>query len=676
MMKNKNIIYVVLSTFLAFTALTSCIDDDLPLCDSDVPEEIRNGYSLSFIVTLDKMGGDNVTRATAPAKPAVKRLEDMENYIDPEKFRVLFFASDDGGTETENIDAFLFESKGRWVKKLDNDDDDHSSWFVSVPMFDYGNDVEYNWKWDKIREYITTHKFKIAILANRPDLEWNMGILKKGADGKDMSPDNPNNFLTPQGWFNNSGPHWRQNNTIWGSNTKKIFDLHHCQYDPIYDGKNWDTAYPDYKYKDVYDFISEKVTPNDDDDKDDPNHDKHVGRPKMGATSTWVSWKNNDTDKSSINNFRYWIHPDEEHPIPMYGIQEFEPIPVDDWKQGTIFNINDKAVSLLRSVVKLELILPKSINPNYVVIFYPNIYARCEPMDIWTPTNNIWTNDILHQGQNCEWFDIIKYGVVTDGSENTNNPANDNEIKININQYQTKMSWFYGYWKDKTDWSFGSLGRNNVRAYNFNRATAYPRIFNTCVQRNTAVACENNVIVDYGDDNLHYVVYCGERNINDPSNLYRMGQNGSGNPTIIYWMIGVGENDQNGTSYDLPLIDYIGISDNDLSDLITPNTDGKDVAKNWYKAPPSNSTMNRYERYVQGNIPGYPDVEKKFDFPSGRNYPKPWPLLRNHVYRIIIDGIATRAAGDGGLSIKSENLYSKTINFDKPRKEKKETEKK
>ena len=675
MKRNKSIGYIVLSIFMAFTVLTSCVDDDLlPSCDSDVPEEIRNGYSLSFIVTLDKMGGDNATRAGGMA---AKELEEMENYIDPEKFRVLFFASDDNGTDAENIDGFLFESKGRWVKKLETGDGDHSSWFVSVPMFDFGNDVEYNWEWDKIREYLTMHNFKIAILANRPDLEWNMGITNKN-DSKDT--------LTAYGWYDNTGPHWKQKNTIWGpsQSRKKIFDLHHCQYDPIYDGKNWDNT--NLVYYGVYDFIA--------DNKDEDGkvmmskYTKHGDHevPAMGATSTWVSWEGNDTqNKDPKNNLRHWIHPDKDHPIPMYGIQEFEPIPTTEWKKGTIYNLErktengekrDKAISLLRSVVKLELLIPKGVKTNYVTVFYPNIYARCEPLDIWTPTDQIWKNDIYHtvtSGKNrCEWFDIIDYGVVTDGTEPTEDPAkNPATAQLSINAYQEKMCWFYGYWKERTDWPFGTLGRNNEIWKTHSTKPPYPRIFNTCVQRNTAVACVEGVnnVEDYADGYDHWVVYCGERNVNDPSNLLRMGQSGSGNATIIYWMISV-EN----TSYAIPLINYEGITGPTLMNLIQPDGNPGNYVnhiprKNGDTGDP-NGIINLYERYVQGHPNG--DPPKGFSDYTANTYPKPWPLLRNHVYRIKIDGIKTqtRAAGDGGLSIKSENLYSKSINFDKLKEEK------
>ena len=71
--------------------------------------------------------------------------------------------------------------------------------------------------------------------------------------------------------------------------------------------------------------------------------------------------------------------------------------------------------------------------------------------------------------------------------------------------------------------------------------------------------------------------------------------------------------------------------------------------------------MNPYEQAVQK---------------GENNTIMPWPLLRNHHYKITATGTpehpTTRSGG--GMSIQSEILYSKSINFDKPKEEKKEKE--
>lgn len=672
-MMMKSIKNIALLPLLAFMALTSCTDDELTADDNDVPQEIKDGYSLTFTVTLDKMGGIN-TRATSLTEEN-QELEEMENYVDLQKFRVLFFASDDikslespdGTTSEDDKDVFLFESTSRWVKKQGTSD--YSRWFVSVPLFGYGNDNKYNWNWGEIRDYLTTHNFKIAILANRPDLEWNMGITGSKSQ-----------YLVQKKWFDNTGPHWTQDHTKWGTHKKKIFDLHHCQYDPIYDGKNYDNK-TDVNY-DVYDFIAGTIGEG---DKDVDEEGKSIkGKPTMGATSTWVNWDHEDDGEPKSETFsdlRHWLHPDTDHPIPMYGIQEFKPIPKNVWKKGTSFSLNpdnkdreDKAISLLRSVVKLELLIPETIKTNYVVIFYPNLYARCEPMDIWTPTDQIWNEDLTHeitQGLNrCEWFDIIDYGVVTRGApagEPTATSGNNGyNPTLSKAMYQQRMSWFYGYWKKRTDWPFGSLGRNGV----VNENIKYPRIFNTCIQRNTAVSCDDNVkdqVTIEGVTYNRWVVYCGERNINDPSNLLAMGASGSGNATIIYWMIGT---KNPSTSYCFPIIDYAKVQNDKLKDLMQPNGLASSYADNIPRkngaTGDANGIINKYERQVQMGLlkpgdPGYKGPDDDYDYP----YPKPWPLLRNHVYRIIVGEASNTRAGESELNvIKSEINYSESIRFE------------
>ena len=207
-MRYNTIKYTILLLLFACTTLTACIDDDFyDSCEEDVidiPEGIRKGYSINLTVTLDKMGGS--TRAANIVNP----LEEVENYIDPTKFRVLFFSTN----EETNEDKFLFESRSRWVKKLDSNSS-HSEWLVSVPVFTYGNDVykingkTVEWDWERIRTALTTNKFKIAILANRPELDWYPKF-----DDVDV----------PAHWYDNSGPHWTPEDT----GVKDVFDLHHC----------------------------------------------------------------------------------------------------------------------------------------------------------------------------------------------------------------------------------------------------------------------------------------------------------------------------------------------------------------------------------------------------------------------------------------------------------------
>ena len=617
-MKHK-ILLILLTCF----TLASCIDDDFvdscgEIDDIEIPDYLKNGYSLSLKVTLDRMGGTRA--ATAP------ELEEIENYINPEKFRVLFF---------DHEDKLLFESKSRWVKML-TPTSKNAEWLVSVPLFTYGNDV-YNdaknkeWPWERIKEALTTNSFKIAILANRHDYDWYPGFSNTGLG--DVS-----------GWIDNTGPHW----TPDSFRNVTIFDLHHCQYDAIYHAKSDTQGYYDFIAKD-YNKVEDGKT----------NEYKNY-RPQMGATSSWAEWDHkvpctwldkkyngtNYNDKNWVTKngqerrpVRRFRHPSQSHPIPMYGVQKFNRI--EGWSKGTPFNLSEffvddddkypsnktkyvyKNISLLRSVVKIELKIPKDKTKNgkdkpYVVgLYYSNIYARCEPMDVWTPTDELW--DSQHpEGSNfannskCKDMQaLLNYGPVA-----TAFTGNAKEA------YQKKLSWFYGVWREnKTGTSEPWWGFEPFKMANFVPATdntPYPRIFNSYIQRQNAMVCDDNVLVD-DPDYWYYVVYLGERNINDPSELGNMGNSESGKPTLMYWMFEWG-----GKLYGLPITDYSNINnpvyDYKICDGINYNT----------------TNVNNANYMVLSGVPEMTGAYAAAMMTETNPDYRPWPLIRNHVYTLTL----------------------------------------
>ncbi|MCH5332099.1 MAG: hypothetical protein J1E33_06830, partial [Alistipes sp.] len=514
--------YCILLLF-ASVAFVSCIYEDFDMeCEYGVPAAITDGYSLALNVTLDKMGGVSATRAD------YNPMEEVEDYVNPEKFRVLFFDSQY---------RFLFESKSRWVKLL-SQDADKTSWFVSIPIFSYGNDVKYNWPWKQIREELTTTEknidpqkdcFYIAILANRPTIEC-FPDLDKTMNGTKN--------------FDNSGPHWFLENTAGytGNNgdVKSVFDLHHCQWDPIYTSKNTKDATHSGYYEIVMGI--------------DPKPETVDGIKKeflMGATSCWVDHGPTMTDDGVKDGFgnRTAIHPSKDYPIPMYGIQRFTKIPADAWTKGTPFNLSviphvenkngaykdyTANISLLRSVVKLELRIPRKYQqPKYVGLTYSNIYARCEPMDVWTPTNDIWEKE---HDKDCEWKTIMSHALMSQNYSETGTSKGD---------YWNRLWWFYGAWMETNPatgnpwWNFNtdkSQG-NGFNPNNRNHSDS-PKIFNPCIQRNQRVTCTNAMVED--DEYYHYVVYTGERNVNDPSDLAAINKQG----TTIYWYLSFDADDK------------------------------------------------------------------------------------------------------------------------------------
>ena len=711
--------YKILAFLLACAALTSCIDD-LEICadDNDIPAMFTDGYALNIVVTLDNMGGG--TRAETTSYGAEK-LEELENYIDPEKCRILFF---------DREERFLFESKSRWVKQLQSVADksgSYSQWLVSVPLYDYGNDKDWNWEGirrvltgedmqedldnyperkdpsyeynydvkviEKVKKGELQHAFKIAILTNLSTNSWNMGInarykaaenghsagddilakhVLSDVDDKYRNDDNPVAPVTPGGWSIHNFPAWGYEDTRWGENTKKVFDMHHCQYDPVYEGKSysdrgwiygqekpyfeevgdidWEDKL-DERYKDVLDsywFYNSEIY----DFVENVN-----GTLMTGPVSTWVDWSNEDNTRRRVTingnstEYRKFLPLSKSHPIPMYGMQNFDKI--ENWVKGTPFNLSEiaegqknydfRTISLLRSVVKLELVLP--FDPDWVVMWYPNIYAKCIPMDSWTPTEQLWKGkeqdhnyldylDVDEGYEPCEWYNLIKYGPTSrytdvngDGYKGDDTEFNQAagiansdaktiaKERIAVKRYQQRISWFYGVWsKEGPDgqsrWNFpgyhSRIGIDNTAGID------YPQIFNPCIQRNTTVYCDKDLAYHDEKGMTHYVVYTGERNMNDQSNIVEFGKSTSGAPTICYWMV----KHPNGSVYSIALADF-----DNRGGSVTPTYDTKTLA-NFTNSKLTN-VMGNYEVAVQ------------------KGEAHPWPLLRNHVYRIIVDHAPT-----------------------------------
>ena len=681
----------ILLILLACFTLASCIDDDFvgscgDIDDIEIPDYLKNGYSLSLKVTLDRMGGTRA--ATAPG------LEEIENYINPEKFRVLFF---------DHEDRLLFESKSRWVKML-TPTSKNAEWLVSVPLFTYGNDV-YNdadrkeWPWESIKEALTTNSFKIAILANRHDYDWYPGFSNTGLGNE-------------EGWMDNTGPHWTPDDFMG----KTIFDLHHCQYDAVYHGK----SAANNGSSDFYDFIAKDYYKKEDGTDATAYADY---RPQMGATSSWAEWNYkisskfadggtnyNDNDWITVNSnnnrpIRRFRHPSQDHPIPMYGVQKFNKI--EGWSKGTPFNLSEffgdddskypsnktkyvyKNISLLRSVVKIELKIPKDRSaadegkPEIVGLYYSNLYARCEPMDVWTPTDELWDSqhpkefNFTNNSKCKDMQALLNYGpVATAGSGKL--------------AYQKKLSWFYGAWLDnKTGtpenaakesnpwWDFDPNPDNasvpaaatRFKMSDFVRETAttpYPRIFNSYIQRNNAMICDDNVLVE--DPNYwYYVVYLGERNMNDPSGLGNMGNTNSGAPTLMYWMF-----EWNDKLYGLPITDYSNLK-NPVYNYINPYDLNQPTPTN------PNEDYNYRENHVVKGVKemtgDYAVAMMTENDPDNR----PWPLIRNHVYTLTltINDIPPYTHTWDFTTVSDETINNMTVdtNWQGPRHATKDTEK-
>lgn len=564
-------------------SLTGCKDDELltkePTENGEEEQMFPDGFSLCFNVTLDPLGGIG-TRADDD-----NRLYEIENYIDPEKFRVLFF---------DDEDKFLFESKSRWITQID-DHNGNKRWRVSVPVFTFGN--EEDWNWDFIYEKLTTKKFKIAALVNRPEIMPFPDVVDNNY-GDNIRPD-----------FDNRGPFWTVENADPDKPElrKRLFDLHHCQYDPIFESKggfingspvNGDTNW--------YDFICNIVPGEYDSGTGDGEKVYRDAAPWMGSVCNWVD-----------DDFNYFRQPEEfyERPIPMYGVQQFDPI--TNWKEGTTFNISQvmgsqpgnydyKPISLLRSAVKLELRIPSESLPNgvsfddidYVAFYYGNVYSRCEPMDVWTPTNEIWKED---HALDCEWRNIYNYGPLVQNG-NSDGKAS----------FQKALSWFYGSWLEQ-GWDFGNV-QMAPPIY------PYPRVFNQLTQRKKKVfikdSSDNRNNYDLTSSGYHrWTVYIGERNINDPTTLGLMNLSNT-NGYYAFFEFRLNSDKYDNQCFFIPMCDY-----SDENSLIRKGQYLKGC-KNAVDIDASTNPLciditSQYEKaIVKGD--------------------SPLPLLRNHLYRFTI----------------------------------------
>lgn len=709
-MKKINLITKSILGLSLLMGATSCIDDrnfvDTDYKESDVPKEITEGFSLSFNVTLDNMGG-----YTSPNDPLVE----IENYINPELFRVLFF---------DENDYFLFESKSRWVTQKE-EIDGGNLWHVSVPVFSYGND-DPGYNWTRIRKSLTEGKFRIAILANRPEWVVYPDFVDVGGGGKE---------------FYYSYPNWDSSDSY----VKKIFDLHHCAYDDIYVQKNKSGE------AGCYDILFGK----------DENADTDFGEKKenlMGAVyiNIYKSTEQVDIMQGTKNTGKGALDisiakmPTKDSPIPMYGVQLFDPLV--DWVEGTTYNLSKlegmytnyetKNISMLRALVKTELLVPKSLpKPTLVALKYSNIYSRTEPLDVSTPTNELWETD----HEKCEHTAIMNYGPIT---------MDDNGQR----GFWNYISWFYGIWKDMYKWNFNNKSFTMAPSTD---DTPYPHIFNPMVQRNKIVYLANQYGVyvtsnsEVKDDPLNeansqpssikwakasengishekwpypavgdfcmvddpqyyrYVCYTGERAINDASNL---GQTNNKEVNLLYWVVsfdnpyshkdpGVprykngqsipqrdGHGDEEGWDqetgerirgyefdhYTIPFIDYSDKS-NPFFNVTLNNYytyEASDVFNNTrpiikqcglikYKRTNDDCMqMNTLKNYMMDIRDTYNNGRSGY---GGSWAPKylPMPLIRNHVYRMIIRGVESENSNDqlDVITVDSEHLYSPTITF-------------
>ena len=268
-------------------------------------------------------------------------------------------------------------------------------------------------------------------------------------------------------------------------------------------------------------------------------------------------------DQYLYETYKEAVMPSENNPIPMYGVQDFKALGntsnwKETWLEGITFNLsnseetNGKNIHLLRSLAKIEVLIPESTGqankneqPKHVFMRCMNRYAYCEPMDVSTPTEIIWNNNInepssaanyhQHAYGHCEWFNVQKYGCVWTGSKGADEVSSPSNVKDECNKYQNWLSWFYGTWQEdhggnlKKKWDFNTHNGNNGGAtitvptpgesnshINNEDLTVpkYPHIFNPRISRSDYARMHYS---SFDGTYYHYVIYMPEKYIDDPN---------------------------------------------------------------------------------------------------------------------------------------------------------------
>lgn len=404
----------------------------LPSCIYDAIDTATDpsaeNYALSLTVELPVIGD---TRAEDDD------IERYEDYVDPSKIRLLFFTAQETSSDDDSASkdtTLIREFASSELSFIPIDLSRYSKqWHVRIPV-DPDDDADFI---TAIRE----NDFKIAVLANWPETL-----------GKDVP------FLEPD---------------------ESIDKLHHLADDDVYS----DDA------EGVYSILF--------DDRYETS---------MGLKTDWVEKDEQsyedapETEKNSGYKFNIGVAPTAEQPIPMYGIQKFGALK-NVWKEGTVFDLSNfdrmtpssykySDICLLRSVAKVELLIPASMGPQAVFLRNANRSARCEPVDVTANTKDIWVdqtaaNESKHD-INCEWSKLV----------NTPRPP-FYDPEGDLDSYQNALAWYYDRWSHVTP-----------------PDTEYPHILNPMIDRSdfTRFLETESQETQY----KRYVLYVPEKFVDDP----------------------------------------------------------------------------------------------------------------------------------------------------------------
>lgn len=305
---------------------------------------------------------------------------------------------------------------------------------------------------------------------------------------------------------------------------------------------------------------------------------------------------------------REGILPSSDHPIPMYGVQRFNRLE-GWWDEGASFDLTTggqsvngteyetKTISLLRAVAKVEVLIPKSIGvPKHVYLHSLNSSVRCEPMDVATPTDQLWKD----HDNGCEWQLVQRHGTfIVDG-------------KYTENDYKKKLAWYHGNW---LEWGWDFNGYTQWKP-NYDNDGPFPRLFNPYISRSDCAAFID-VSDYYNDQYYHYLFYMGENTI-DASSAY----NGAGGSAMIPH-IEIRFDDRYASTSKVKTNTDLNLMDKDCYHIYFVE---KGIASGARDG-------NGVSKIANGNYETQYETKTEY-------LKEHWPIMRNHIYRFTIQDVS------------------------------------
>ena len=316
--------------------------------------------------------------------------------------------------------------------------------------------------------------------------------------------------------------------------------------------------------------------------------------------------------------------PSESNPIPMYGVQNFNKLG-DLWSEGSTFDLSSdatgdngnqykgKKISLIRSLAKVEVFIHNDLIKQYgaindgnghghVLMRCLNRTGRCEPVDVETPTSDLWKEHNSSATSHCEYFDIINYGPGYGSSLSGSGQP----------QYSNYLSWFYGTW-GSAKWNVtgsdtdadGNFKNVKASGWNYNNKSLsipknqpFPHLFNPHINRSDFAQ-----FLDAGSEGNYrkFVFYMPDKGIDDPNTVGDLSKT--------------------------PKVAHIEFRFNSQDDT---NLDDNNCYRIYFTSYAQGTAIRTVAK------DGYNTYEK-----NRNNLIKHWPVMRNHKYQFYVGGSGT-----------------------------------